>query len=396
MESISIMHLSDTHLGNRQYGIAEREQDVYTVFDEAIDIALKEHVDLVIHTGDIFDSTRPPAQAFRQAILSLRKLKEKNIPVVAILGDHDIPRRRMLPPPVLLEELKETLDFKVVGLKGPEKVQIRTKHGEVLVAGVTAQRGPARRQRLLDIFKKLAVVPSDKPTILMLHQTLHEVGTPDFDIELGELPRGYSYYAMGHIHLFKTFMLGDSAVVYPGSIEIFRRDEAKQPKRYVVLAEIKARKTANIEKIELQNVRPQLLKEITYTNNKTFESSLSRLKLELSKYKKRPLLHIILKRVPSTAKKRARMLLDRSLQGLCLAYRVEFEEVIEESTFTTLNIRKTRYIDVAEMLREALKDKELADLAYKLIEILGSETRQDSYDEALRLVKNLYGLDESG
>lgn len=396
MESISIMHISDTHLGNRQYGIAEREQDVYTVFDEAIDVALKEHVDLVIHTGDVFDSVRPPAQAFRQAILSLRKLKEKNIPVVAILGDHDIPRRRMLPPPVLLEELKEALDFKVVGLKGPEKVRIRTKHGEVLVAGVTAQRGPARRQRLLDIFKKLALVPSDKPTILMLHQTLHEVGTPDFDIELGELPRGYSYYAMGHIHLFKTFMLGDSAVVYPGSIEVFRRDEARQPKRYVVLAEIKAKETVNMEGVVLKNVRPQLLREIVYTNAKAFESTLAKLRIELSKYEKKPLLHVILKKVPLTTKKRVRMLLDQSLQGLCLAYRVEFEEVIEDSTFTTLNIRRTRHIDIAEMLREALKDKELADLAYKLIEILGSETRQDTYDEALRLVKSFYGLDEDG
>lgn len=396
MESISIMHISDTHLGNRQYGIAEREQDVYTVFDEAIDVALKEHVDLVIHTGDFFDSVRPPAQAFRQAILSLRKLKEKNIPVVAILGDHDIPRRRMLPPPVLLEELKEALDFKVVGLKDPEKVRIRTKHGEVLVAGVTAQRGPARRQRLLDIFKKLALVPSDKPTILMLHQTLHEVGTPDFDIELGELPRGYSYYAMGHIHLFKTFMLGDSAVVYPGSIEVFRRDEARQPKRYVVLAEIKAKETVNMEGVVLKNVRPQLLREIVYTNAKAFESTLAKLRIELSKYEKKPLLHVILKKVPLTTKKRVRMLLDQSLQGLCLAYRVEFEEVIEDSTFTTLNIRRTRHIDIAEMLREALKDKELADLAYKLIEILGSETRQDTYDEALRLVKRFYGLDEDG
>ena len=29
-------HLSDTHLGNRQYGILEREEDYYEIFDKTI------------------------------------------------------------------------------------------------------------------------------------------------------------------------------------------------------------------------------------------------------------------------------------------------------------------------------------------------------------------------
>ena len=47
-------HISDTHLGLVQYGSEEREQDVYDVFNQAIDTSIKDHVDFVIFAGDIF------------------------------------------------------------------------------------------------------------------------------------------------------------------------------------------------------------------------------------------------------------------------------------------------------------------------------------------------------
>jgi len=44
-------HISDTHLGLQQYGLDEREQDVYDSFNQAIDISIKDHVDFVIFAG---------------------------------------------------------------------------------------------------------------------------------------------------------------------------------------------------------------------------------------------------------------------------------------------------------------------------------------------------------
>ena len=38
-------HISDTHLGLIQYGLSEREQDVYDSFNQAIDISIKDKVD---------------------------------------------------------------------------------------------------------------------------------------------------------------------------------------------------------------------------------------------------------------------------------------------------------------------------------------------------------------
>ncbi len=33
-------HISDTHLGLQQYGLEEREQDIYDSFNQAIDISI--------------------------------------------------------------------------------------------------------------------------------------------------------------------------------------------------------------------------------------------------------------------------------------------------------------------------------------------------------------------
>ena len=41
-------HISDTHLGLQQYGLEEREQDIYDAFNHTIDISIKDHVEFVI------------------------------------------------------------------------------------------------------------------------------------------------------------------------------------------------------------------------------------------------------------------------------------------------------------------------------------------------------------
>src|SRR5256885_11008015 len=49
-------HIADTHLGFVQYHSEEREDDVYSAFNQAIDISINDHVDFVIFAGDIFRS----------------------------------------------------------------------------------------------------------------------------------------------------------------------------------------------------------------------------------------------------------------------------------------------------------------------------------------------------
>lgn len=84
--------LSDIHLGKRQYRTDENnvnrfEQIGYRVFNENIDIILKEKPDLIINAGDIFETANPSVLAMTQYNIGMNRLKD--IPTMTILGNHD-------------------------------------------------------------------------------------------------------------------------------------------------------------------------------------------------------------------------------------------------------------------------------------------------------------------
>ena len=67
---MKIFHLADTHLGFSAYnkidpdsGLNQREIDFYSVFQRFVDIALETKPDLILHSGDFFDSVRPTNRA---------------------------------------------------------------------------------------------------------------------------------------------------------------------------------------------------------------------------------------------------------------------------------------------------------------------------------------------
>lgn len=84
-----ILHVSDTHLGKKQYNSSIRESDFARAFDVAIDISINESVDAVIHTGDLFDSRSPSTSAVSDAFNSIKRLDDRNIPFYGIVGNHE-------------------------------------------------------------------------------------------------------------------------------------------------------------------------------------------------------------------------------------------------------------------------------------------------------------------
>ncbi|MCS6769176.1 MAG: metallophosphoesterase, partial [Candidatus Caldarchaeum sp.] len=60
---VLVAHLADIHLGYRQYDLVEREEDVYEVFEEAVERIVAEHAKLVLVAGDLFHSSKPPIRA---------------------------------------------------------------------------------------------------------------------------------------------------------------------------------------------------------------------------------------------------------------------------------------------------------------------------------------------
>lgn len=95
-----LVHLSDLHLGYRQFqrqtaaGINQREADVASVFRNAIDRIIEIRPDLIVIAGDVFHNVRPPNPAillaFTQFSRLVRALPETLVVIVA--GNHDAPR----------------------------------------------------------------------------------------------------------------------------------------------------------------------------------------------------------------------------------------------------------------------------------------------------------------
>lgn len=82
-----VLHTSDWHLGV-QVKRHSRAPDHDALIDELVDIAQRSSPDLIVHTGDLFDSSRPAMQDFGRAIGALRRLSEV-APVVVLAGNHD-------------------------------------------------------------------------------------------------------------------------------------------------------------------------------------------------------------------------------------------------------------------------------------------------------------------
>ncbi|MGW2017600.1 metallophosphoesterase family protein [Streptomyces sp. NPDC001927] len=82
-----VFHTSDWHFG-RQIGRHRRDREVDAVLAEIIDIAEDYAPDLIVHSGDLFDSPRPSLDDMRRAAQALRRLGAI-APVVVVAGNHD-------------------------------------------------------------------------------------------------------------------------------------------------------------------------------------------------------------------------------------------------------------------------------------------------------------------
>jgi DNA repair protein SbcD/Mre11 len=95
-----VAHISDTHLGKRQFpkthpsGLNQREVDVMTSFKANLDSILTYAPDLVLHSGDLFDVVRPSNNTITQAHLIISEFQRTRnyAPFVLVGGNHDSPK----------------------------------------------------------------------------------------------------------------------------------------------------------------------------------------------------------------------------------------------------------------------------------------------------------------
>ena len=274
-------HISDTHLGLIQYGLEEREQDIYDSFNQAIDISIQDKVDFVIFAGDIFHTPNPSGTAILQMANALKRLKENEIESFFVLGEHDISRVRSTPIPYVYHNLEFS---KYVGRGEP------VYYKDVMIVGFDK----IRKNEMTGLEEKFLRVESlaDKHKghkILVLHQGITEVNKFAGEVNSTDLPKNFTYYAMGHLHdkFLKQYDHLKGPLAYPGSTEMTTSEGIKETEKGFFKVDI-SDDEAKPEWIKL-DTRPQISVKTEFEN---IDSVIKELNKKISGLEKKPIIEI--------------------------------------------------------------------------------------------------------
>jgi len=274
-------HISDTHLGLQQYGLEEREQDIYDSFNQAIDISIKDHVDFVIFAGDIFHTPNPSGTAILQMANALKRLKQNSIESYFILGEHDISRIRATPIPYVYHNLEFS---KYIGSGEP------VYHKDVLIAGFDKIR-KNEISTFEEKFRKLDSVTNQHNghKILVLHQGITELNQFAGELNASDLPKSFTYYAMGHLHdkLVKDFEQLGGPLAYPGSTEMTTSEGIKETEKGFFEVDI-SENEAKPAWIKL-DTRPQFSSKVDFEE---FDNSMTEIVEKIGTFDKKPVIEI--------------------------------------------------------------------------------------------------------
>ena len=232
------IHVSDTHLGFNAYralctdpgpykGLNQREVDTYRSFERFVDEAIEIRPDVILHSGDLFDSIRPSNRTLGFAMEQFLRLSREGIPIVIIAGNHSMPRIRETGSVFRLFDHIDEVHCIYRG--GYEKVKI----GDMTIHGLPYGEGDEYLTRLDSIS------PADsRYNVMMLHtgvaslKTFQNSGSNDQVIEDSHLQKNMDYVALGHYHGYQKIL---DNTYYSGSTERFSFSEARQDKGYLIV-----------------------------------------------------------------------------------------------------------------------------------------------------------------
>ena len=275
-------HISDTHLGLVQYGLGEREQDIYDSFNQAIDISINDKVDFVIFAGDVFHTPTPSGTAILQMANALKRLKQNGIESFFVLGEHDISRVRTTPIPYVYHNLEFS---KYIGREEP------VYYKNVMIIGLDKIR-KNEMEGLEEKFSKLESLASkhDGHKILVLHQGITEVNKFAGEINSTDLPKNFTYYAMGHLHdkFLKQYEHLKGPLVYPGSTDM-TSNQGDVEKGFF---EVDISETDAKPEWKKLDTRLQIIEKIEFEK---IDSKIQELNEKISKLGKKPIIKIKIK-----------------------------------------------------------------------------------------------------
>jgi exonuclease SbcD len=239
-----------------------REEEHLKFFEWLLEKIESYKIEVLIVSGDIFDSMTPPNYALKLYYSFLSKLAKTNIAqVVIIAGNHDSISTISAP-----KEILEILNIRVVASSGeiihiPEvgivcaipflrdSVIKKFVSKENLEARVEAiQKGVKRHY--FEMFQKAKEISKELPIIATGHLTAWNVKNGDGERNIGNLEGlqkdtfpDFDYIALGHIHKFQKV---SENIFYSGSPIPITFKEAKY-KKFVIVQDLNSKEFQKLE-----------------------------------------------------------------------------------------------------------------------------------------------------
>lgn len=278
-----VLHTADFHAGRNLRGF-DRTPEIHEALTEIAGLAKSERADVVLVSGDLFDTGNPSADAEHAVFDFFLRLRDAGIPGVVITGNHDSAARLdsvtgllgWVGVQVVAQPLANPLDMvRHIETKSGETLTVGAlpylserrlvKAADVLAADTGAWRQKYREgmgfflRRLGEGFRPGSV------NMLMCHATMDGAvpsgseRTLQFDLTNAytlsglQLPPGAQYVALGHVH--KPQMVSDAPLAcYPGSVIQLDFGEGGE-KKQVNLIEVEALRPARVHELPLASGR---------------------------------------------------------------------------------------------------------------------------------------------
>jgi DNA repair protein SbcD/Mre11 len=227
--------------------------DVQEAYGRAVEAILERDVDLVVHSGDVFDSVRPATHVIIGFLKQTFRITREDIPYLVAAGNHETPRLRSTTAALEYANLVNAISAHGFDVEyhhddvGDANVGVTlVPHGAVFGTGAVT---PARDADV-NILVTHGLVPG-------LEARQHEMG--EANLQPGMLEGGFDYIALGHYHDFHEHKPN---AFYAGATERFGFGEVDSRPGFAIV-EFDGKGLKSVEHVEIE-ARPMLdLKKIS-------------------------------------------------------------------------------------------------------------------------------------
>ena len=286
-------HLADCHIGSWR---DPKLRDTSTLaFCKAIDKCVKEKIDFILIAGDLFNTSFPRLDNLKTVVMKFKQLKDLGIPVYIVPGSHDYSPSGKTILDVLEEAGLFVNVFKGIVDNGKLKLNftIDQKTG-AKITGMLGKRGALEKA----YYEKLILDNLEKENgykIFLFHSGIDELKPKDMEPIISQplslLPKGFDYYAGGHMHIVDDKQIdGYGRIAYPGPLfpNSFAELEKLERGGFFIVEDNNVRwepiQIYNVEKIQIDcnHLTPEEIKNKIFEKikNKEFNNTVVLIRLQ--------------------------------------------------------------------------------------------------------------------